>query len=196
MSRGEETRERIFRYVSGRLQDGSCPSVREICRDLAIPSTSTVYHHLKRLEEEGLLQSQPGLRRSLQLVRRRPVEQVPLLGTVAAGQPILAQGRVEGYVPYAGAGAAPEELFALRVKGESMKNAGILPGDIVIVRRCPTAENGQIVVALLEEEATVKRLFWEREGVRLQPENEDFAPIYTREAVILGRVIALVREYD
>ena len=118
---------------------------------------------------------------------------MPIVGNVTAGLPILAVEEVEGYIPFPERGS--RELFALHVKGMSMKNAGILDGDYVIAEKTPSAENGDIVVALIDDEATVKRFFKEKDGIRLQPENEDFEPIYTKEMSVLGRVISVIRYY-
>ena len=120
---------------------------------------------------------------------------MPVVGLVTAGQPILAVESVEGYVPVSARGDA-NELFALRVRGESMVNAGILDGDLIIARRCQTARNGEIVVALIDDEATVKRFYREGGGYRLQPENDTMVPIYTDHVLILGRVVGLQRDYE
>ena len=187
---------------------GYGPSVREICAAVGLCSTATVHYHLRALRDQGLLVMEEGKKRAISLPRQEiggeapalrlleqvPVEQsrVPLVGTVAAGQPILAVENVEGYLPWEGG----EGWFALRVKGESMKNAGILPGDKVIVRPQPTAENGEIVVALLDDEATVKRLCRKDGHILLLPENEAFEPIDGDGALILGLVKGVVRSYD
>ena len=136
--------------------------------------------------------------RCIRLVGRQEEKavQVPLLGTVAAGMPILAVESLEGYVPFAAGRYDPSELFALRVKGESMIEAGILDGDIIIARRTPVAENGQIVVAIVGDEATVKTFYKEKGHFRLQPENSTMEPIIVTEAAILGKVISVVRNYE
>ena len=121
--------------------------------------------------------------------------QVPIVGKVTAGLPILAVEEITGYIPFASQHYKGKNLFALEVRGESMKNAGILDGDYVIAEKVPTANDGEIVVALMEEEATVKRLYREPDGVRLQPENPDFEPIYSKDVSILGRVVSVVRYY-
>jgi repressor LexA len=148
------------------------------------------------LEEMGLITRDRGLNRAIHLAGEQPTVQVPILGRVAAGNPILAVEEVEGYLPYSPVKRAGDETyFALHVKGESMKNAGILDGDIVIALKTQTAFDGEIIVALIEDEATVKRLFREKDRVRLQPENPAFEPIYTQNAQILGKVIAVYRFY-
>ena len=123
------------------------------------------------------------------------VARVPLLGRVTAGKPILAVEEVEEYVPYSGGGYNPGDLFALRVMGDSMINAGIFDGDVVIVRKTSVAENGEIVVALIGDEATVKRIYRENGHIRLQPENDEYEPIIVDEAIVLGRVVSLLRYF-
>ena len=177
----------ILDYIRDRIDQGLPPSVREICAALEIKSTSTAHKYLKELQDR--------MNRAITLPEERSLR-VPLLGTVTAGQPILAVEEVEGYVPFRGQGLSSKDLFALRVRGESMIKAGILDGDIVIIRKTPTAENGQIVVALVEDEATVKRFYKENGHYRLQPENDAMEPIYVDSVSILGRVVALLREYE
>ncbi len=198
---------------------GYGPSVRELGEAVGLSSTATVHYHLRELARQGLIVMETGKKRAISLPKQsgadRAAEQrltrdtgrtetepleplepgrgrIPLVGTVAAGQPILAVENVEGWLPWDGG----EGWFALRVKGESMKNAGILPGDLVVVRPQPTAENGEIVVALLGDEATVKRFSRHGSQIWLLPENEAFSPIDGSEAVILGLVRGVVREYD
>ncbi|MBR3439580.1 MAG: transcriptional repressor LexA, partial [Clostridia bacterium] len=175
---------------------GITPSVREICAAVGLRSTSSVQANLDSLEAAGYIERPPMLKRVIKICgMAENVAQVPLLGTVTAGMPILTVEEVEGYLPFAQPGADGKELFALHVKGESMINAGILNGDIVIVERTPTARNGEIVVALLGDEATVKRFYKEDGHFRLQPENDIFEPIICNEVVILGKVIASYRYY-
>lgn len=190
-----ERAQELLDYLKSRDADYP-PTVREICRDLRIKSTSTVHKYLTELADNGLIEKGDRLNRAISVPQKRSVS-VPLIGVVTAGRPILAFEEVETYVPFEGGRGIPAgELFALRVRGESMINAGILDGDIIIVRKTPAAENGDIVVALLGEEATVKRFYKEGGRFRLQPENDTMEPIYTDSLVILGRVIALKREYD
>lgn len=187
----------LVRYIDSH---GYGPSVREICDAVELRSTATVHYHLRQLTEQGMIQIGDGKKRAISLIKsqQEPIPPskgpgfIPILGTVAAGQPILALEQIDGYLPWPG-GA---DWFALRVKGESMKNAGILSGDLVIVRPQKTAENGEIVVALLEDEATVKRFSKKNGHIYLLPENEAFAPILGDEAVILGLVRGVVRTYD
>ena len=173
------------------------PSVREICTAVGLKSTSSVQANLIALEKAGYIERDPMLKRSIRV--RGPlaenVTQVPLIGTVTAGLPILAVEQIEGYVPYTGTVSRDKSLFALHVRGESMINAGIFDGDIVIVEKTPAAENGDIVVALIEDEATVKTFYKENGHLRLQPENDTMEPIIVKEVIILGKVKALLRYY-
>ena len=184
-------------YIRRCVDDGVPPTVREICDSLGIKSTSTGHKYLRELEEMGYITMGGNRNRCIRLVGRQEEKavQVPLLGTVAAGMPILAVESLEGYVPFAAGRYDPSELFALRVRGESMIEAGILSGDIIIVHRTPAAQNGEIVVALVEDEATVKRFYKENGHYRLQPENSTMEPIIVDSVLILGKVVALLREY-
>ncbi len=188
-----EKMQKVLAFVKERLQDGIPPSVREICEATGIRSTSTVHAYLKRLEDDGYISRFSGLNRAIRLPGES-VTRVPLIGKVTAGLPILAVEEVEDYVPFSGGSQYPAgELFALRVSGTSMINAGILDRDVVIVHRCNTAQNGDIVVALVGDEATVKRIYVETDHIRLQPENDAFDPIIVKEVTVLGKVISLVR---
>ena len=189
------SQQKVLSYLRERAQSGFPPSVREICAATGLKSTSTVHAHLKTLEENGYITREAGLNRAISVPGEERSLSIPILGKVTAGLPILAVEEVEGYVPFSEEQRQGRELFALRVVGESMKNAGILDGDIVIAHHTPVAANGDIVVALLEDEATVKRFFREDGHFRLQPENPDFEPIIADELLILGRVISVVRYY-
>lgn len=190
-----KNRQKIYDYLKDRSQYGVPPSVREICAATGLKSTSSVHAHLKALEEAGYISRDTGLNRAIHIEGCEQTAQVPILGRVTAGIPILAVEEIQGYLPVAAGQLRGREVFALTVQGESMKDAGILDGDYVVVERTPTAHNGEIVVALLEDEATVKRLYREADGVRLQPENDAFEPIFAKEVLILGRVISVVRYY-
>ncbi len=193
-----DTQRKIYEFLLERLQDGVPPSVREIGAYVGLKSTSSVQACLDALEREGFISRDPMLKRSIRIVGQEDtanIKQVPILGTVTAGAPILAVEQVEGYLAYTGYAAADKSLFALRVKGESMLNAGIYDGDLVVVERTPVARNGEIVVALVEDEATVKTFYKENGHFRLQPENDAYEPIIVDEAVILGKVVALHRYY-
>ena len=196
MNKLSPMRQRILDYVTAfTRENGYPPTVREICEAVGLRSPSTVHSHLKILQEGGYLEKDDRKTRALSVRggSGTAFRSVPILGTVTAGLPILAQEDTLGYVPYDG----PEqgEMFALQVRGESMIGAGILDGDIVLVRRQNTALSGQIVVALLGEEATVKRLSRKNGQVWLMPENEHYEPIDGRDARMLGLVKAVVREY-
>ena len=197
MGKGEQTRQRVYDFVCEYLDlHGYAPSVREICLGVSLKSPSSAFGHLRQLAEEGRIEFNPGQKRSISLPdRARPSVRVPVVGRVTAGAPILAVEQREGTLPVDADFARGRELFALRVRWDSMQNAAILDGDLVVVERTPEAKNGDIVVALLEEEATVKRFFREADGFRLQPENDAYDPIFTRELVILGRVVAVFRDH-
>ncbi|MCI9414367.1 MAG: transcriptional repressor LexA [Clostridiales bacterium] len=189
-----QKQQQILEFLKERAQGGLPPTVREICAKTGIKSTSTVHAYLKVLEDEGYISRQSGLNRAIQMPGEN-VARVPLLGRVTAGKPILAIEEVEEYVPYSGGGYQPGDLFALRVCGDSMINAGIFNGDVVIVKKTPAADNGDIVVALIGDEATVKRFYKENGHFRLQPENDAYEPIIVDELSILGRVVSLLRYF-
>lgn len=185
----------IFNYIKEIIsQRGVAPSVREIGEAVGLKSTSSVQYNLNALEQAGYIKRDPNLKRTIRLSGgAESVSHVPLLGTVTAGHPILATQHIEDYI--AVSGVSGSNLFALHVRGDSMINAGILDGDLVIVEQCPVADNGEIVVALIEEEATVKRFYKEKGHFRLQPENDKYEPIIVEQCNILGRVKALIRNY-
>ena len=184
----------ILEYIRDRLEDGLPPSVREICAALEIKSTSTAHKYLGELQERGLIEKGSRLNRAITLPDDRSIR-VPLVGTVTAGQPILAVEEIEGYIPYRSHSLHSRDLFALRVRGDSMINVGILDGDIIIIRQTPTAENGDIVVALFEDEATVKTYRRKDGHIWLMPENPEYQPIDGTYAEIIGKVVAVVRRY-
>ncbi len=191
-----DTQQKIYEFLCERSQCGVPPSVREIGAAVGLRSTSSVQANLDALEEAGYIERDPLLKRSIRVLgQAENVTSVPLLGTVTAGMPILAVEQIEGYIAYNGRVSRDNSLFALKVRGESMLWAGILDGDIVIAEKTPTAMNGEIVVAMIEDEATVKRFYKENGHFRLQPENDAFEPIITNEVIILGKVIALYRYY-
>ena len=212
MAKLTKMQQKIYDYIAETTrQQGYPPSVREIGEAVGLRSPSTVHFHLKHMEELGVLTKGAGKGRALTLAPLKgarpsappppvpeqpeaPVGRVPIVGTVAAGTPILAQECIEDYLTFDTNGREGE-YFALRVRGESMLNAGILPGDLVVVHQQPVAHNGEIVVALLGDEATVKRLSRRNGEVWLLPENEAYSPIDGREASILGKVTAVVRQY-
>ena len=197
MNKLSPMRQRILDYVTAfTRQNGYPPTVREICEAVGLRSPSTVHSHLKILQEGGYLEKDDRKTRALSVKggSGTAFRSVPILGTVTAGLPILAQEDTLGYVPYDG----PEqgEMFALQVRGESMIGAGILSGDLVVVRPQQTAMDGQIVVARIGDEATVKRLSRRSGQVWLLPENPEFEPIDGSEAEIIGLVKAVIRMYE
>lgn len=181
------------------LKKGYPPSVREICNAVGLSSTSSVFNHLEKLEKNGYIRRDPSKPRCIEIVddqfqlTRREMAQIPVVGTVAAGQPILAQENITDYFPIPVEYAPNSESFILKVKGESMINAGIMDGDQIFVERCNTARNGDIVVALVEDSATVKTFYKESGHYRLQPENDTMDPIIVDKCEILGRVYGVFR---
>ena len=188
---------KILEFIKQEIQNkGYPPSVREICDAVGLKSTSTVHGHLTRLEKRGLIRRDSTKPRAMEvlddpLARGRSV---PLVGKVTAGVPILAQENIEEHIILPQDMVEGEDIFAHCVEGQSMINAGILDGDYVVVRKQPNAENGEIVVAMIEDEATVKRIYFEKNRVRLQPENPYMEPIYAEEVTVIGKVIALFRQ--
>jgi len=196
MPKKTQMTDRIYEYLQTVIpEQGYAPSVREICEAVGLKSPSTVHFHLKRLQERGLIEKGDFKGRAIVLTERPEKDRVPILGSVAAGSPILAQECVEDYLTF-DCGGREQELFALRIRGESMLKAGILPNDLVVVRRQQTALNGEIVVALLGEEATVKRLSKKNGQLWLLPENDAYEPIDGTGAQVLGKVVAVVRQYS
>src|ERR671919_748898 len=193
--RQQEIFDFVKRYVG---EHGYPPTVRDIGKAIGLTSSSTVHAHLGNLERLGLLRRDPTKPRAMEVLvdkARQSVKPIglPVVGQVAAGSPVLAEENIEEYVPVPGIAGGEDGEFVLRIKGDSMKDAGILEGDFVIVRKQDTAVDGDIVVALVGEEATVKRFFREKDHIRLQPENEAMEPIRTRDAQLLGRVVGLCR---
>ena len=186
----------IYEYIASCIREqGYPPSVREIGEAVGLKSPSTVHFHLKHLEEAGVIEKGAGKGRAITLTAPPvPEDKVPIVGNVAAGSPILAEECIEDYLTF-DTGGHGDEYFALRVRGESMLYAGILPGDLVVVRRQQTCSNGEIVVAMIEDEATVKRFSKQNGHIWLLPENEAYSPIDGTYAQILGKVAAVVRRY-
>ncbi|MCI8763551.1 MAG: transcriptional repressor LexA [Lachnospiraceae bacterium] len=202
MSQGKITskQQEILQYIKDTiLGKGYPPTVREICEAVHLKSTSSVHSHLETLERNGFIRRDPTKPRAMEILddtfglTRREMVQVPVIGTVAAGQPILAEENVEDYFPVPANMLPNSQTFMLRVKGESMINAGILEGDQIIVEQTSDARNGDIVVALIEDSATVKRFYKEEGHYRLQPENDAMEPIIVSELNILGKVVGLFR---
>lgn len=194
--------QQILDYIRGEIhRRGFPPSVREIGEAVNLSSSSTVHSHLAALEKKGFLRRDPSKPRALEVLDYRDTERgvdygqvraVPLVGQVAAGSPILAAENIESTMQLP-AEMADESTFILRVRGQSMVDAGILDGDFVVVRQQDTASNGEIVVAMIEDDATVKTFYREADRIRLQPENPTMEPIYARDVRILGKVVALFR---
>ena len=188
----------ILEYIKSEiLKRGYPPAVREICEAVNLKSTSSVHSHLETLEKNGYIRRDPTKPRAIEIIddmfnlTRRDLVQVPMIGHVAAGEPLLAQENIEDYFPIPAEFMPNNQVYMLQVQGESMINAGILDGDYVLVEQCNTASNGQMVVALVEDGATVKT-FYKEEGIyRLQPENDTMSPIIVEEVTILGKVIGL-----
>ena len=193
MSRTGSKQTDILNFISSYIERfGYSPSIREIADGVGLKSISTVHYHLAALREQGRIDMDENKKRTVKLPGAPQSSQIPILGVVTAGLPILAQENIEGYLPWNG----DSSCFALRVRGDSMIGAAILDGDTIVVQPQQTAHEGQIVVALLGEEATVKRLHTGKDGVFLMPENPAYTPIDARDAAILGIVKAVVREYS
>ena len=194
--------QQILSCIKQNLKEkGYPPSVRELCIAVGLSSTSTVHSHLNTLEKKGFIKRDPSKPRTIEILDEEMnwledhVSAVPVVGKVTAGAPILAVENIEEYFPLPKHLTRHEEIFMLNVKGTSMINAGILDGDQIIVRHQDSARNGEIVVALIEDEVTVKRFFKEKDCFRLQPENDTMDPIYCQDVKILGKVIGLFREF-
>ena len=195
-----DNQQRILDYIKSEIQTkGYPPSVREIANAVGLKSTSTVHGHLQRLEKRGLLHRDAMKPRAMEVVGdpnfiRNTTTAVPVVGHVQAGVPILAEQNLEDYVPIPDVMLGKGEHFILRVHGESMIDAGIMDGDYIIVRQRAEAHDGDIIVAMIDDSATVKRFFREEDGTfRLQPENSSMEPIYTKELTIVGEVVSLFR---
>jgi repressor LexA len=192
--------QEILEYIKSQiLNKGYPPSVRDICAAVNLKSTSSVHAHLETLEKNGYIRRDPSKSRTIEIIDdtfnlvRREVVNVPLLGQVAAGQPLLAVENITNYFPIPQECLPNEETFMLTVKGDSMINMGIYEGDKIIVKKQSTANNGEVVVALVDDSATVKRFYKENGHIRLQPENDFMDPIIVDDCEILGKVIGLLR---
>lgn len=185
-------KDEILKFLTSYIRkNGYAPSIREIGEAVGLTSTASVHYHLEILRQEGAITTDGVKKRTIRVVGLEREGKIPVVGVVTAGQPILAVENIEGYLPWDG----EDGMFALRVRGDSMINAGILDGDKVVVRPQSMADSGEIVVALIEDSATVKRLKRENGEVWLMPENPSYAPIDGTNAQILGKVKAVVREY-
>ena len=198
-----EKQSQILEYIKSEiLNKGYPPSVRDICQPVNLKSTSSVHSHLETLEKNGYIRRDPTKPRTIEIIDdnfnlvRREVVNVPMVGTVAAGQPILAIENIDNYFPIPSEYMPNEETFMLKVKGESMINAGILDGDNILVKRQNTAKNGDMVVALVEDSATVKTFYKENGHIRLQPENDYMDPIILPNVEIIGKVFGVFRFFN
>ena len=194
-----DTQQRILDYIEKYIEvNGYAPSVREIGQAVDLKSTSTVHGHLNRLEKKGLLHREAMKPRTIDVTRedRPQMIKLPILGKVAAGVPILAEENAEGFVQLPDSIVGGGDHYVLEIRGESMISAGIMNGDYVVVKRQQTAQNGDIVIAMIDDEATCKRYFKEPDRIRLQPENPRMHPFYAREVTILGKVTAVYRMYS
>ena len=198
MRSAHENQQKILDFIKMEIeQKGYPPSVREICAGVGLKSTSTVHAHLNHLEQQGLIRRDSTKPRALEVIDGTQARgrSIPLVGKVTAGLPILAIENIEEYLVLPQDIFGRDELFGLRVQGESMIEAGILDGDVIVVRPQNNAENGEIVVAMIEDEATVKRIYYEKKRVRLQPENRFMEPIYAENVQVVGKVVALFRQF-
>ena len=192
--------QEILEYIKSQiLERGFPPAVRDICEAVHLKSTSSVHSHLETLEKNGYIRRDPTKPRAIEILddsfnfMRREMVNVPIIGHVAAGEPILAEQNIENYFPIPMEYMPNNQTFILKVKGESMINAGILDGDMVLVEQRSTARNGEMVVALIEDGATVKTFYRENGYIRLQPENDYMDPIIVQNPLILGKVIGVFR---
>ena len=198
-----DKQSQILEYIKSEiLNKGYPPSVRDICQAVNLKSTSSVHSHLETLEKNGYIRRDPTKPRTIEIIDdnfnlvRREVVNVPMVGTVAAGQPILAIENIDNYFPIPSEYMPNEETFMLKVKGESMINAGILDGDNILVKRQNTAKNGDMVVALVDDSATVKTFYKENGHIRLQPENDNMDPIIVPTCEIIGKVFGVFRFFN
>lgn len=195
-----DKQQEILDYIKSQIiERGFPPSVRDICTAVHLKSTSSVHSHLETLEKNGYIRRDPTKPRAIEILdesfnmMRREMVSIPILGQVAAGEPILAEQNIEEYIPFPAEFITKKQAFLLRVHGESMINAGILDGDLVLVEQRNTAHNGEMVVAMIDDSATVKRFYKEEGIIRLQPENDTMDPIIVKDCVIVGKVIGVFR---
>lgn len=193
----EEKLNEVYSYVANFIENnGYSPTIRDICRDLKIKSTASAYYYLDKLNKRGLINMQSDKKRTLNLSEKSvPAIKVPLVGTVTAGTPILAVENIDGYYPLPTDFNSENDLFMLKVEGNSMINAGILDGDKIIVKKQESADNGNIVVALIDDSATVKRFYKKNNKIILHPENDFMSDIVLDSANIVGVVVGLMRKF-
>ncbi len=195
-----DKQQEILEYIKSQIVErGFPPSVRDICSAVHLKSTSSVHSHLETLEKNGYIKRDPTKPRAIEILDdsfnmiRREMISIPVLGQVAAGEPILAEQNIQEYIPFPAEYVTKNQAYLLRVHGESMVDAGILDGDLVLVEACNTAHNGEIIVAMIEDGATVKRFYKEDGHIRLQPENDAMDPIIVKDCSILGKVRGVFR---
>ncbi len=195
-----DKQQQILEYIKDQIMEkGYPPAVREICDAVHLKSTSSVHSHLETLERRGYIRRDPTKPRAIEIcddnfqMLRTETASLPVVGRVAAGEPILAEQNIESYFPIPAEYVPRGESFILKVHGTSMINVGIMDGDFIFVNSCSTAENGEIVVALIDDSATVKRFFREKDHIRLQPENDEMEPIIVDDCRILGKVFGVYR---
>lgn len=196
---------KILNYIKEEINSkGYPPSVREICKAVGLSSTSTVHSHLSAIEQKGFIKKGTNKNRAIEVIDqetalydlpKKEIVNIPLIGSIAAGQPILATENAEDLFPIPIEWIGNNESFVLRVKGDSMINAGIFSGDYVVISCQNSARNGDIVAALIDDEATLKRFYREKDHIRLQPENDNMEPILTKEVAILGLLKCVIRKY-
>ena len=197
-----DKQQQILEYIKECIvNQGYPPAVRDICQAVNLKSTSSVHSHLETLEKNGYIRRDPTKPRAIEIIddefnlTRRDMINVPIIGTITAGEPILATENIEGYFPVLADNLPQGDVFMLHVKGESMINAGIFDGDCVIIKQQDTAHNGEIVAALIDDSATIKTFYREDNHIRLQPENDTLDPIIVDDCSILGKVVALYRQF-
>lgn len=202
-----EMQSKIYEYIKSEIKKGVTPSIREICKAVGLSSTSSIHYHLDNLEQMGYISRPKSKKRCIEIlendfymdstdsVNTPEYSNVPIVGTVAAGTPILAEENIEGYFTVPTNYLTNEQTFMLRIKGNSMINAGILNNDLVLVKETSSAQDGEIIIALIDDSATCKTFYKEEEYIRLQPENDAYEPIYVRDCSIIGKVVGLFRSY-
>lgn len=202
-----EMQSKIYEYIKSEIKKGITPSIREICKAVGLSSPSSIHYHLDNLEQMGYISRPKSKKRCIEIlesdfyldsvsdVTTPEYSNVPIIGSVAAGMPILADENIEGYFPVPTTYLTNNKVFMLRIKGNSMINAGILNNDLVLVNQVSQAKDGEIIIALIDDSATCKTFYKEDKYIRLQPENDSYEPIFVRDCNIIGKVIGLFRSY-
>lgn len=202
-----EMQSKIYEYIKSEIKKGITPSIREICKAVGLSSPSSIHYHLDNLEQMGYISRPKSKKRCIEILENDfyldsatdvvtpEYSNVPIVGSVAAGMPILAEENIEGYFPVPTSYLTNSKVFMLRIKGNSMINAGILNNDLVLVNQVSQAKDGEIIIALIDDSATCKTFYKEDKYIRLQPENDSYEPIFVRDCNIIGKVIGLFRSY-